>query len=202
MQKIHTAKGSITCNPNNAEKYMDFSVGQLKFLDSFQFMASSLAKLVDATDKDDFKITQNSFNPQPIKKRLYGRLGSKGCRPIILRECIDKQKLAYILEHHNQFELGTNFRDGQKSNKETQLSLLRIYLSMLNQNGERLMSYKQRNGSGRYWTAKLGIQNLRIRHTICKDNMLDIVMKNAIPTLLSWYCHKHGVKCEALDKYI
>ena len=31
-------------------------------------MASSLAKLVDATDKDDFKITQNSFNPHPIKK--------------------------------------------------------------------------------------------------------------------------------------
>ena len=100
-------------------------------------MASSLAKLVGATDKDDFKITQNSFNPQPIKKRLYGSLGSEDCRPIILRECIDKQKLAYILEYHNQFELGTNFRDGQKSDKETQLSLLRIYLSMLNQNGER-----------------------------------------------------------------
>ena len=66
------------------------------------------------------------------------------------------------------------------------------------------MSYKQRNGSGRYWTAKLGIQNMyrRIRHTICKDSMLDIDMKNATPTLLSWYCHKHGIKCEALDKYI
>ena len=204
MQKIHTAKGNITCIPNNADKYISFSVGQLKFLDSFQFMASSLAKLVDATDKDDFKITQNSFNPQPIKKRLYDSLGSEDCRPIILRECIDKQKLAYILEHHDQFELGTNFRDGQKSNKETQLSLLRIYLSMLNQNGERLLPYRQRNGSGRYWTAKLGIQNMnrRIRHTICKDSMLDIDMKNATPTLLSWYCHKHGIKCEALDKYI
>ena len=172
-------------------------------------MASSLAKLVDVTDKDDFKITQNSFNPQPIKKRLYCSLGSEDCRPIILRECIDKQKLAYILEHHNhnhnQFELGTNFRDGQKSNKETQLSLLRIYPFMLNQNGERLMSYEQRNGFGRYWTAEtFGIQNMsrRIRHTICKDSMVDIDMKNAHPTLLSWYCHKHRIKCEALDKYI
>ena len=204
MQKIHTAKGNITCIPNNAEKYISFSVGQRKFLDSFQFMASSLAKLVDATDKDDFKITQNSFNPQPIKKRLYGSLGFEDCRPIILRECIDKHKLAYILEHHDQFELGTNFRDGQKSNKETQLSLLQIYLSMLNQNGERLMPYRQRNGPGQYWTAKLGIQNMnrRIRHTICKDSMLDIDMKNATPTLLSWYCHKHGIKFEALHKYI
>ena len=85
MQKIHATKGNITCIPNNAEKYISFSVGQLKFLYSFQFIASSLAKLADATDKDDFKITQNSFNPRLIKKRLYISLGSEDCRPIILR---------------------------------------------------------------------------------------------------------------------
>ena len=205
MQQIHKITGRLSCIPNNTEKYISFSLGQLKFLDCIQFMASSLAKLVDATDKDDFKITRNSFNPQPIKKRLNDSLGSEDCRPIILRECIDKHKLAYILEHHTQFELGTNFRDGQISDKETQLSLLRIYLSMLNQNGERLMSYKQRNGFDCYWTAEtFGIQNMsrRIRHTICKDSMVDIDMKNAHPTPLSWYCHKHGIKCEALDKYI
>ena len=67
------------------------------------------------------------------------------------------------------------------------------------------MSYKQRNGSGRYWTAEtFGIQNMsrRIRRTICKDSMVDTDMKNVHPTLLSWYCHKHGIKCEALDDYI
>ena len=71
MQQIHKITGRLSCIPNNTEKYISFSVGHLKFLDSFQFMGSSLAKLVDATDKDDFKITQNSFNPHPIKKRLY-----------------------------------------------------------------------------------------------------------------------------------
>ena len=163
-------------------------------------MGSSLAKLVDATDKDDFKITQNSFNPLPIKKRLYGSMGSEDSRPIILSESIDKQKLAYILKHPSQFEFGTDFRNGQN-----QLGLLKTYFSMLNQNGERLMPYKQRNGFGRYWTAEtFGIQNMsrRIRHTICKDSMIDIDMKNAYTTLLSWYCHKHRIKCEALDKYI
>ena len=67
------------------------------------------------------------------------------------------------------------------------------------------MPYKQRNGFRGYWTAEtFSIQNMsrRIRHTICKDSMVDIDMKNAHPTLLSWYCHKHGIKCEALDKYI
>ena len=60
MQQIHKITGRLSCIPNNIEKYISFSAGQLKFLDSFQFMASSLAKLVDATDKDDFKITRNS----------------------------------------------------------------------------------------------------------------------------------------------
>ena len=200
MQQNHKITGRLSCIPNNTEKYISFSVGQLKFLDSFQFMGSSLAKLVDATDKDDFKITLNSFNPHPMKKRLYGTMGSENSRPIILRESIDKQKLAYILKHPSQFEFGTDFRNGQNK-----LGLLKTYFSMLNQNGERLMPYKQRNGFGRYWTAQtFGIQNMsrRIRHTICKDSMVDIDMKNAHPTLLSWYCHKHGIKCEALDKYI
>ena len=200
MQQIHKITGRLSCISNNTEKYISFSVGQLKFLDSFQFMGSSLAKLVDATDKDDFKITQNSFNPLPIKKRLYGSMGSEDSRPIILRESIDKQKLAYILKHPSQFEFGTDFRNGQN-----QLGLLKTYFSMLNKNGERLMPYKQRNGFGRYWTAQtFGIQNMsrRIRHTICKDSMVDIDMKNAHPTLLSWYCHRHGIKCEDLDKYI
>ena len=39
MQQIHKIKGKLSCIPNNTEKYISFSVGQLKFLDSFQFMA-------------------------------------------------------------------------------------------------------------------------------------------------------------------
>ena len=49
IQKLHTTKGNITCIANNAEKYISFSVAQRKFLDSFQFMASSLEKLVQST---------------------------------------------------------------------------------------------------------------------------------------------------------
>ena len=64
--------------------YISFSVGQLKFLDSFQFMGSSLAKLVDATDKDDFKITQNSFNPHPIKAAfLFWFFGDFRCGALL-----------------------------------------------------------------------------------------------------------------------
>ena len=61
MQKIHKTRGNITCIPNNAKKSISFGIGQLKFLDSFQFMALSLEKLVDAINKSEFKITKNAF---------------------------------------------------------------------------------------------------------------------------------------------
>ena len=54
---------------------------------------------------------------------FYGSMGSENSRPIILRESIDKQKLAYILKHPSQFEFGTDFRNGQN-----QLGLLKTLL--------------------------------------------------------------------------
>ena len=57
MQKIHSAKVNINCIANNSENYISFSIGQLKFIDSFQCMSSSLEKVFDATDKTSFKLT-------------------------------------------------------------------------------------------------------------------------------------------------
>ena len=47
MQALSTAAEGqkIDCIPNNMEKYMTFSVGQLQFIDSLQFLNSSLDKL-------------------------------------------------------------------------------------------------------------------------------------------------------------
>ena len=45
---------NIKVIPNNYEKYMSFTIGKLKFIDSLQFMASSLEKLAENLyDKDD-----------------------------------------------------------------------------------------------------------------------------------------------------
>ncbi|MEW8548359.1 MAG: hypothetical protein AB2693_33055, partial [Candidatus Thiodiazotropha sp.] len=205
MQKIHKAHGRITCIPNNAEKYISFSIGQLKFLDSFQFMASSLSKLVENTP--DLKITRETFSGASLDKRAYklGKFTSADSRKIVLREMIDRSKLEYIVNNPDKFELGSRFIKGKKVDNDSQLTLLKEYLSRTNNRGECLMTYHQRNGFGRYWTTeKMGLQNMsrKIRHTLCKDKMLDIDMKNAHPTLLSGYCHAHGIPCDGLDKYI
>jgi hypothetical protein len=46
---------------NNSEKYMTFSIGNLKFIDSFQFLSSSLDELSKNLSFDDFTHTKKLF---------------------------------------------------------------------------------------------------------------------------------------------
>ena len=53
---------NINAIPNNMEKYMAFMLGNhLTFIDSFQFMSSSLDKLVSNLPKEAFKDTSEEF---------------------------------------------------------------------------------------------------------------------------------------------
>ena len=59
---------NINAIPNNMERYMALMLGNhLTFIDSFQFMSSSLEKLVSNLPKDDLIYTSNIFKG----KRLY-----------------------------------------------------------------------------------------------------------------------------------
>ena len=65
---------SVNVIPNNAEKYMAFYIGKLlAFIDSFQFMASSLEKLASILPKDKFIYTREYFADEDqfnlVKKR-------------------------------------------------------------------------------------------------------------------------------------
>ena len=74
MQAISQTDGKITCIPNNTEKYISFSLGQLRFIDSVQFLLSSLDNLVKATRKDDMHITTH-YEPDSGKRSLLQQKG-------------------------------------------------------------------------------------------------------------------------------
>ena len=58
MQEIGQIKRNINFIPNNMEKYMAFMLGKkLVFIVSFQFMSSSLDKLVQNLPENKFKYT-------------------------------------------------------------------------------------------------------------------------------------------------
>ena len=59
---------TINAIPNNMEKYMAFMLGKhLTFLDSFQFMSSSLKNLVDNLPNEAFKYTSQTFKNEKLK---------------------------------------------------------------------------------------------------------------------------------------
>ena len=67
---------NINVIPNNMEKYMAFMLGNhLVFLDNFQFVSSSLDKLVNNLPKESFKYTSQVFDDEEfdlmIRKGVY-----------------------------------------------------------------------------------------------------------------------------------
>ena len=57
MQAISRVKGRVSCIPNNTEKYISFSLGQLRFIDSAQFLLAPLDELVAGNPPETFQIT-------------------------------------------------------------------------------------------------------------------------------------------------
>ena len=67
MQAMARVEGEIKCIPTNTEKYISFSLGNLRFIDSLNFLLSSLDKLVKGTD--EFPI-MTKLVPEENKRKL------------------------------------------------------------------------------------------------------------------------------------
>ena len=62
MQAMSNLQKEVKCVANNMEKYITFSVGGLRFIDSLNFLQGSLDSLVRATPKESLKITSTISN--------------------------------------------------------------------------------------------------------------------------------------------
>ena len=77
---------NINCIPNNIEKYMAFMLGNhLVFLDSFQFMSSSLDNLIKNLPDEAFKYTKQEF-----KKEQFNLMKQKGIYPYDHMDSFDR----------------------------------------------------------------------------------------------------------------
>ena len=77
---------NINAIPNNMEKYMAFMLGNhLTFIDSFQFMSSSLDKLVSNLLKDDLIYTSQVF-----KGKRLNLMSQKGVYPYDFMDSFEK----------------------------------------------------------------------------------------------------------------
>ena len=79
-------KMKINAIPNNMEKYMAFMLGNhLTFIDSFQFMSSSLDTLVSNLPEEAFKYTSKKF-----KKEKFNLMTRKGVYPYDYMDSFEK----------------------------------------------------------------------------------------------------------------
>ena len=76
----------INTIPNNMEKYMAFTLGNhLNFIDSFQFMSSSLDKLVSNLPKEAFEYTSEKFTGKKLSL-----MSQKGVYPYDFMDSFEK----------------------------------------------------------------------------------------------------------------
>ena len=75
MQAVRRRHGRIDVIPHNYERYLSFTIGRLRFLDSFQFLSYSLEALAKQMSASDFAYTTRFF-PDASKRALMLRKGA------------------------------------------------------------------------------------------------------------------------------
>ena len=95
---------NINAIPNNMEKYMSFMLGNhLVFLDSFQFMSSSLDNLVKNLPDEALKYTYNRF-----KQEQFNLMKQKGIYPYDHMDSLEKFKQTELLTKEQFYSILNN----------------------------------------------------------------------------------------------
>ena len=84
MQAMARVQGEIKCIATNTEKYISFSLGNLRFIDSINFLLNSLENVVKGSD--EFPIMEKLM-PEENKRRL---LLKKGIYPYEYKDSFEK----------------------------------------------------------------------------------------------------------------
>ena len=95
---------SIKVIAQNAEKYMAFYMSKLSFIDSFQFMSSSLEKLSDNLSEDDFIYTKKYFT-DPVQ---FNSMKRKGVYPYDYMDSFSKFNDTELPEREEFYSLLTD----------------------------------------------------------------------------------------------
>ena len=107
---------NINCIPNNMEKYMAFMLGNhLVFLDSFQFMSSSLDNLVKNLPDEAFKYTKHEF-----KKEQFNLMKQKGIYPYDHMDSFDRFNETQLPEKQDFYSILNNEHISDEQYKHAQ----------------------------------------------------------------------------------
>ncbi|XP_060083028.1 uncharacterized protein LOC132562303 [Ylistrum balloti] len=160
VKNLGKTEGNINCIPNNEEKYISFTkevvVGsytgkdgkekdvkhQLKFIDSFKFMASSLDKLSGNLDQDCFSNTSKYYNGKHLDLLMR-----KGVYPYEYMDSLKRldetalpRKVAFYSRLSGEEISDDDYEHAQTVWKEFGMKSLRDYHELYNQSDVLLLA--------------------------------------------------------------
>jgi hypothetical protein len=128
---------------------------------------------------------------------------------ITLIERIDISKLKCVTDNFDalmeQIGLAYDPITCSRLDREGTKTILKKYLASKDASGSSqiIYNFSRNSRGGRLFSQTPSLQGLprSIRHTITKDNMIDIDIKNCHPEILKWYGNKHSLDIESLCYY-
>jgi len=107
----------LSCIPNSSEKYACFSMNNIQFLDSYQFMACSLDKLVEGLD--DFSITEKEYEKYNIPLSHLRKKGHFPYEWFTSEDCLKKTRLPDIEDFYSKLsDKGLTKTEYKKANDD------------------------------------------------------------------------------------
>ena len=151
IKNLGLSEGNIDCIPNNEERYISFTkkiqVGsytkkgktkplhhQIRFIDSFKFMAASLDKLVDNLPKDDFNNVKRYYTDDKLSL-----LTKKGIYPYEYMDTLEKLKETQLPSKEAFYSINDegisdeNYTHAKKVWKTFEMKNLEDYHNLYNQ---------------------------------------------------------------------
>jgi hypothetical protein len=169
---------------------------------------------MDSDSESDCEMIEPEQKEKLISKKELIPIRMIKDKFINMTETFDADKLKYILDNKNDFQIMFNTIKDSDSRKKYLEScfgsnydpwLMSEKYLMNSKNGIITVDYKQNGSIGRFHAVKgLSQQGmpLEIRHTIASNLYDDIDMKNCHPTILSHLCFHRDIDTPYLNKYI
>lgn len=125
-----------------------------------------------------------------------------------LHEQFDADKLAYIIDHFDNFKdlilSSSQSDDNDDRTNYNPLNLLEKYLQRSRHGSINTIFYQSEKRGRMFASGQISLQGMTrtVRHTIASPFYIDIDMKNAHPIILKFLCDKDNVPCPYLNQYI
>lgn len=147
---------------------------------------------------------------KPTSRPVYGRVYDFNVveSKMYSESKIDKILLEKLVDNldilSDDIGVAFNAKTNTRMDKDGTITMLKEYFTKRKKNKMIMYAPISENPCGRHFSKETSLQGMPrvIRHLICKENYIDIDIKNAHPSILLQICNENNYDCSSLKYYI